>query len=70
MTAPNMIEAISRAYGLERTTVEAAIARAMAGDVAALLCVGINLNAEQLPADPDARREAIEWAIARELNAK
>lgn len=70
MSNADLIHAISQAYGLERATVEAAIERAMAGHPEALLCVGINLRPESLPGDPEARREASEWAIAQELNAR
>jgi hypothetical protein len=38
--------------------------------VNALLCVGINLSAKQLPADPAARREFIECRLSEHLNEK
>jgi prophage DNA circulation protein len=70
----DVVEAIAQAYHVERAIVDAAINKAVAGQVNALLCVGINLSpeqlSEQLPADPAARREFIECKIGEHLNEK
>lgn len=62
--------AIAQAYGIERAIVDVAIDKAIAGQVNALLCVGINLSPEQLPTDPAARREFIECRIGEHLNER
>ena len=66
----DVVEAIAQAYDVERATVDAAIDKAVAGQVNALLCVGINLSPEQLPPDPEARREFIECKIGEHLNER
>lgn len=66
----DVVEAIAQAYHVERALVDAAIDKAVAGQVKALLCIGINLSAEQLPADPAARREFIECKIGEHLNER
>ena len=73
----DVVEAIAQAYHVERALVDAAIDKAVAGQVNALLCIGINLSLkqplaglEQLPADPAARREFIECKIGEHLNER
>ena len=66
----DVVAAIAQAYHVERTLVDAAIDKAVAGQVNALLCVGINLSPEQLPPDPEARREFIECKIGEHLNER
>jgi hypothetical protein len=66
----DVVEAIAQAYDVERATVDAAIDKAVVGQVDALLCVGINLSPEQLPSDPAARRDFIECKIGEHLNER
>lgn len=66
----DVVEAIAHAYDVERAVVDVAIEKAVDGQVNALLCVGINLSPEQLPADPAARREFIECRIGEHLNER